>query len=54
MVDIRDLHVSYEGEEVLHGIDAHFPKGKISVVIGPNGSGKSTTIKAMKIGRAHV
>ena len=47
MVDIRDLHVSYEGEEVLHGIDAHFPKGKISVVIGPNGSGKSTTIKAM-------
>jgi len=47
MVDIRDLHVSYEGEEVLHGINAHFPKGKISVIIGPNGSGKSTTIKAL-------
>ena len=47
MVEIRDLRVSYEGEEVLHGMDAHFPKGKISVIIGPNGSGKSTTIKAM-------
>ena len=47
MIDIKDLRVSYEGSEVLHGIDAHFPKGRISVVIGPNGSGKSTTIKAM-------
>ena len=47
MIDIKDLHVSYEGMEVLHGVDAHFPKGKISVVIGPNGSGKSTTVKAL-------
>jgi iron complex transport system ATP-binding protein len=47
MVEIRDLRVSYEGEEVLHGINAQFPEGKISVIIGPNGSGKSTTIKAM-------
>ncbi len=47
MIDIKDLHVSYEGAEVVHGVDAHFPKGKISVVIGPNGSGKSTTIKAL-------
>ena len=47
MIDIKDLHVSYEGTEVLHGVDAHFPKGKISVVIGPNGSGKSTTVKAL-------
>ena len=47
MIDIKDLRVSYEGTEILHGVDAHFPKGKISVVIGPNGSGKSTTIKAL-------
>jgi iron complex transport system ATP-binding protein len=47
MIDIKDFHVSYEGTEVLHGVDAHFPKGKISVVIGPNGSGKSTTVKAL-------
>ena len=47
MIDIKDLRVSYEGTEILHGIDAHFPKGKISVVIGPNGSGKSTTVKAL-------
>ena len=47
MIDIKDLHVSYEGSEVLHGVDAHFPKGKISVVTGPNGSGKSTTVKTL-------
>ena len=32
---------------MLHGVDAHFPEGKISVLIGPNGCGKSTTVKSI-------
>ena len=47
MINISDLHVSYEGEEVLRGIDAAFPEGRISVILGPNGCGKSTLLKSL-------
>ena len=47
MISVRGLRVSYDGEEVLHGVDADFPEGKISVVLGPNGSGKSTLLKSI-------
>ena len=47
MIKIRNLSTSYDGETVLHGVNADFPKGKISVLIGPNGCGKSTTVKSV-------
>ena len=47
MIEISDLCVSYDGEEVLHGVGMSFPTGKISVLIGPNGCGKSTTIRSI-------
>ena len=47
MISVSDLHASYEGTEILHGISAEFPEGKISVIIGPNGCGKSTTMRSL-------
>ncbi|MBR5730597.1 MAG: ABC transporter ATP-binding protein [Firmicutes bacterium] len=47
MIRISGLKVSFEAGEVLRGVDAEFPEGKISVIIGPNGSGKSTTVKSL-------
>ncbi len=47
MISVSDLRASYEGAEILHGINAEFPSGKISVLIGPNGCGKSTTIRSL-------
>lgn len=47
MISIVDLHASYAGAEILHGISADFPAGKISVVMGPNGCGKSTTLRSL-------
>ncbi len=47
MISIVDLHASYAGAEILHGISADFPTGKISVVMGPNGCGKSTTLRSL-------
>lgn len=47
MISITDLHAAYDGAEILHGISAAFPEGKISVIMGPNGCGKSTTLRSL-------
>ena len=47
MITITDLNASYDGEEILHGVSASFPEGKVSVILGPNGSGKSTLLRSV-------
>lgn len=47
MITVTDLRASYDGAEILHGISAGFPEGKISVLMGPNGCGKSTTMRSL-------
>jgi Fe-S cluster assembly ATP-binding protein len=47
MLEIRDLHVSVEGTEILKGIDLSVDEGEIHVIMGPNGSGKSTLAKVV-------
>ncbi len=41
-LEIRNLHVSAEGKEILRGLDLDVEKGKVHALMGPNGSGKST------------
>ena len=41
-LEIRDLHVSVDGKEILKGIDLALNKGAVHAIMGPNGSGKST------------
>ena len=47
MIELKGLRKSFDGREVLQGIDAQFEPGKINMIIGASGSGKTVTIKCM-------
>ncbi|MEO5764270.1 MAG: ABC transporter ATP-binding protein [Casimicrobiaceae bacterium] len=47
LLTVAGLHAGYGAGDILKGIDAAVPRGKVVTVIGPNGSGKSTLIKTL-------
>ncbi|HEY0173939.1 MAG TPA: Fe-S cluster assembly ATPase SufC [Pyrinomonadaceae bacterium] len=54
MLEIRDLHATVEGKEILRGINLTVNRGEIHAIMGPNGSGKSTLAKILAGHPAYV
>ena len=42
ILEVRDLHVSVEDQEILHGVNLEVGSDETHVLMGPNGTGKST------------
>lgn len=47
LLNIKDLHVSINGKEILKGLNLGINYGEVHAIMGPNGTGKSTLAAAI-------
>ena len=47
MLEVRGVHKSFEGREILQGIDLNVNKGDVIAILGPSGSGKTTFLRCL-------
>lgn len=47
ILEVKDVYVSYEGVEALHGMSVRVDEGEIITILGANGAGKSSFLNAV-------
>lgn len=48
MIEVRNLHKTYDLLEAVDGIDLSIEQGEIFAILGPNGAGKTTTVEILE------
>lgn len=47
MIEVKNLHKSFDGKKILEDISAQFLSGKVNQIIGQSGSGKTVFMKSV-------
>ncbi len=47
MLNVKDIHKSFDGVEVLKGVNISVNQGDVMVILGPSGSGKTTLLRCV-------
>ena len=47
MIEVNDIHKSFDGTHILKGVTTSFQKGKTNLIIGQSGSGKTVFLKCL-------
>lgn len=47
MIEVKNIHKSFDNLQVLKGIDLHVSKGEVVSIVGPSGAGKTTLLQIM-------
>lgn len=49
MLEIKNIKKSFDGQEILIGVDINVEKGDVVTILGPSGSGKTTLLRCINL-----
>ena len=47
MIEVKDVHKSFNDNEVIKGVSLSLNEGEVVTILGPSGSGKTTFLRCL-------